>query len=106
MALKLGAFDGGTMRASLASVLGISAKQFRQFMLYADPDNTGNIFLGDVTVTSAGANRTLKIPPGISINLGPDGADRPFVVDTDALYCVGSAAAQVLFVIANTDDGR
>lgn len=106
MALVLGKFDGGTTRAKLSAVLGVSAKQFRQLTLYADPDNSGSLYFGGVTVTSVPANEKLKLKAGISMNLGPNDCDRPFVVDTDSIYVVGSAASQVLWIIANTDDGR
>lgn len=106
MALVMGKFNGGTTRAKLSAVLGVNAKQFRQFTLYADPDNTGSLYFGGVDVTSVPANEHLKLKAGISMNLGPQSNDRPFVVDTDSLYVVGSAASQVLWIIANTDDGR
>jgi hypothetical protein len=106
MALVLGKFNGGTTRAKLSAVLGVSTKQFRQFTLYADPDNTGSLYFGPVGVTSVPANEKLKLKAGISMNLGPQSDQRPFVVDTDSLYVVGSAASQTLWIIANTDDGR
>lgn len=106
MALVLGKFDGGTTRAKLSAVLGVSSKQFRQFTLYADPSNTGALYFGGVDVTSVPANEHLKLAAGVSVNLGPQSNDRPFVVDTDATYVVGSAASQVLWIIANTEDGR
>lgn len=106
MALVLGKFDGGTTRAKLSAVLGVSTKQFRQFTLFADPDNTGSLYFGGVGVTSVPANEKLKLKAGLSMNLGPQSNDRPFVVDTDTIYVVGSAASQVLWVIANTEDGR
>lgn len=106
MALVLGKFDGGTTRAKLSAVLGVSTKQFRQFTLYADPDNSGSLYFGGATVTSVPANEDLRLKAGISMNLGPSANDRPFVVDTDSIYVVGSAASQVLWIVANTDDGR
>ncbi len=106
MALVLGKFNGGTTRAKLSAILGVNAKQFRQLTLYADPDNSGSVYLGPVTVTSVPANETGRLKAGVSLNLGPQNSDRPFVVDTDRTYVVGSAASQVLWVIANTDDGR
>jgi hypothetical protein len=106
MALVLGKFNGGTTPAKLSAVLGVSGKQFRQFTLYADPDNGGSLYFGGSDVTSVPANEHLKLKAGISINLGPQANDRPFVVDTDATYVVGSAAGQVLWIVANTDDGR
>lgn len=105
MALVLGKFNGGTTRAKLSAVLGVSGKQFRQFTLYAAPGNTGTVRFGTVTVTDV-ANEKLALAAGTSMNLGPNDSDRPFVVDTDSIYVVGSAAAQVLYVIANTEDGR
>jgi hypothetical protein len=106
MALILAKFNGGTTRAKLSAILGVSTKQFRQFTLYADPDNSGSVYLGPATVTSVPANETGRLKAGVSINLGPQDCDRPFVVDTDRLYAVGSAASQVLYLIVNTDDGR
>jgi len=105
MALKMAKFNGGTTPASLASVLGFSGKNFRQFVVWADPDNTGSVYLGGSDVTSAPANEHLKLKADKSVNLGPQDAGRPFVVDTDGWYVVGSAASQILWVIANTDDG-
>lgn len=105
MAVILGKFNGGTNRASLASVLGQASKRFRQFSLYADPANGGSVYVGGVDVTSAPLNDHLRIAAGASINLGPQSNDRPFIVDTESWYVVGSAAGQILYLIANTDDG-
>lgn len=106
MAFVPGKFNGGTTPAKLSSILGTTSKQFRQFTLYADPDNTGTVYYGRSNVTSVPANELGKLKAGISINLGPQDSERPFVVDTESLYVVGSAASQVLWVIANTEDGR
>lgn len=106
MALVMGKFNGGTTRAKLSAVLGVNAKQFRQFTLYADPDNSGSVYLGGVDVTQVPANEHLRLKAGVSMNLGPDGANYPFVVDTDTWYVIGSAASQILYMVANTDDGR
>lgn len=95
----------GTTAAKLSAVLGSSGKQFRQFTVYADPDNAAAAYLGPSTVTSVGANRVTKLKPGISISLGPQSNDRPFVVDTDALYVVAAAAEDVYFIV-NSEDGR
>ncbi len=47
MALVLAKFDGGTTPASLASILGTGVKKhFRQFVIWADPDNSGSVYLG------------------------------------------------------------
>lgn len=105
MALFLGKFNNGATRQRLSAVLGTTQKTFRQFTLYADPDNGGTIYIGGVDVTSAPANEHLKLKAGISMNLGPQSDARPFIVDTEAWYVVGSGAGQVLWVIANTDDG-
>ena len=106
MALVLGKFNGGTTRSKLSAVLGVNSKQFRQFTLYSDPDNTGALYFGTVTVTSVPANELLKLKAGVTLNLGPDSGQYPFTVDTDKFYVVGSAASQVLWIVANTDDGR
>jgi len=106
MSLQLGKFDGGTTRAKLSAVLGVTGKQFCQFTLYADPDNSGSLYIGGVDVTNVPANEHLKLKAGVILNLGPVSGDRPFVVDTDHWYVVGSAASQVLWIVANTDDGR
>lgn len=106
MALVLAKFDGGTTPAKLSAVLGTKKKQFRQFVLYADPANTGSVYLGGSDVTNVPANEHAKLAAGVSLNIGPQSSDRPFVVDTDNWYVVGSAASQVLWVTANTDDGR
>lgn len=105
MALVMGKFDGGITAASLWSILGIEKKQFRHFMLYADPDNSGSVYIGHSNVTSAPANEHFKLKAGVTLNLGPSDAQRPFVVDTEYWYVVGSGASQVLWVVANTDDG-
>ncbi len=105
MALVLAKFDGGTTPASLASILGTGVKKhFRQFVIWADPDNSGSVYLGGSDVTSAPTNEHLKLKADKSLNLGPSDAQRPFVVDTEHWYVVGSAASQVLWVIVNTDD--
>jgi hypothetical protein len=105
MALVLGKFKSAT-RVKLSDTLGITAKQFRQFVLYADPANGGSVYAGGSTVTGVPANEKLRLAAGASLNLGPDNADRPFVVDIEALYLIGSDANQICYVIANTDDGR
>lgn len=102
--LLLGKFDGGATPATLASVLGSTKKNFRQFDLYCDPDNTGSVYLGGSDVTSVPANEHLKLGKGVTLNLGPKGSERPFVIDTETWYVVGSAASQVLYVIALADD--
>ncbi len=106
MALILAKFNSGLTRSKLSAVLGTTRKQFRQFVLYTDPDNTGSVYLGPSTVTGVPANETFRLIKDKSLNLGPQDAGYPFVVDTEALYCVGSAADQILYVIANTDDAR
>jgi hypothetical protein len=95
----------GTTPAKLSAVLGTSLKHFRQFTVYADPDNAAAAYLGPSTVTSVGANSVTKVKPGISISLGPQSDARPFIVDTDRLYVVAAAAESVYFIV-NTDDGR
>ncbi len=105
MALILAKFDGGTTPAKLSAVLGVTKKHFRQFTLYADPANSGSVYIGGSDVTSAPANEHFRLAAGLSFNLGPQDAQRPFVVDTDTWYVVGSAASQILYVLANTDDG-
>lgn len=104
--LVLGKFNGGATRSKLSDVLGTTAKQYRQFTVWADAGNTGSVHLGPSTVAAAGTDAKLTLAAGQSVNLGPQGSDRPFVVDVERLYCVGSAASQVLYVIANVDDGR
>lgn len=103
--LVLGKFNGGTTRAKLSDVLGTTRKNFRQFTLYADPANTGNLYFGPSTVTDVPANEELKLAAGLSINLGPQSGAWPFFVDTESLYVVGSAAGQILYIIAQVDDG-
>lgn len=94
----------GSTRAKLSAVLGTSLKHFRQFTVYADADNAAAAYLGPVTVTSTGTDHVTKIKPGISISLGPQSNERPFVVDTERLYVVAAAAENVYFIV-NTDDG-
>lgn len=110
MALVLGKFNNGATRQKLSAVPStpgsLAGKQYRQFVLWADPDNTGTVYLGGVTVTGVPANEFMKLKAGASINLGPDGSDRPFVVDTDSIYVVGSGVSQILWIIAQHDDGR
>lgn len=102
--LFLGKFDGGLTRATLASVLGTTKKDFRHLSVMADTGNSGSVYLGGSDVTGVPANEKLKLAAGITMNLGPIGTERPFVVDTEALYVVGSAASQVLWVVAIVDD--
>lgn len=98
MALPLGKFKSATA-VKASAVLGVPGKQFRQFILYADPNNTGSIYAGESDVTGVPANEKLRLAAGVSVNLGPGGRDW-FVVDTDQLYLVGSDADQVCYIIA------
>lgn len=105
MALIPAKFKSATA-VKLATTLGHARKHFRQFTLYADPANTGSIYLGLANVTGVPANELLKIAAGVSVNLGPQNNERPFVVDTDRHYLVGSDANQICWVVVNTDDGH
>lgn len=91
---------------TFASVLGTGVgKRFRQFTLYADPDNAGSCYFGGSNVTGVPANEKLKLKAGLSMNLGPESGARPFTVDLDSLYFVGSDANQICYFIVETDDG-
>ena len=106
MALQFAMFDGGATAASFAATLGNAKKQFRQFTIYADPDNSGDLYFGLSTVTGVPANQLFHLKAGLSMNLGPQDSERPFIVDTSRWYVVGSAASQKCYFIVNTDDGR
>ena len=54
----------------------LTAQAFRAVSIAANPDNTGNIFLGDVTVSSANG-RILK--PGDAIDLAIDNLNRLYI---------------------------
>jgi len=104
MALILKKHTGDTA-AQVSAVLGVSTKQFRQFTVYASPDNAAMAYLGPSTVQDDGTAHDLGINTGLSINLGPQDSERPFVVDTDRLYVV-AAAGEIVYFIVNTEDGR
>lgn len=105
MALILAKLKSATA-VKLSAALGIDHKQFRQFIVWADDDNTGNIYIGKSNVTGVPANELMKLKPTKSVNFGPVSCERPFVVDTDRWYAVGSDANQVLWIQALVEDQR
>jgi len=105
MALKAGTFNGGASRAKLSSVIGHTRQDFFEVEVIADPANTGSVYLGPVTVTTAGVDATLRLVAGASKRYGPYNQGS-FQMDLSALYAVGSAAAQLLYVHAITAQGR
>lgn len=106
MALILKKYTGGAVE-QLSAVLGTGKKQFRQFSMFADSGNgAGGVYVGPSTVTNAPANEVLSLAAGVSLNLSPQLAERPFVVDTDELYVVGANAGDILWLQAVTDDAR
>src|SRR5436190_9565565 len=79
---------GTTRQTLLGSGNDVAA---REVWITADSANTGSIFLGDVTVTSAGAGNVFtKLVAGAGIVLQ--------VTNTNDLYAVGSASGQVFYV--------
>ena len=94
----------GNVATKVSTILGTTAKRFRQFTIYGDPDAAGISYLGPSTVVAAGTDHTSKIKPGISISLGPQANERPFTVDTEQLFAVAQAGENLYFIV-NTDDG-
>lgn len=105
MALKAGKFNGGTTRAKVSTVIGHTRQDFFEVEFVADPGNSGNVFLGPVTVDLAGVDATMKLVAGASKRFGPYHKGS-FRMDLAALYVVGSAASQVCYVNAITAEGR
>ena len=103
MALKSGKFDGGTTRAKLSTVISHTKQDLLELEIVADPDNTGQLYLGPVTVTQAGVDAIIQLNAGYSKRWAPG---VPFRIDLTALYIVGSAASQVGYITALTADGR
>jgi len=106
MALKGGLFNGGTTRAKVSTVMSYTRKDFFEIEFVADPNNTGQVYLGPVTVTDAGVDAYIQLNAGYSKRYGPYNAGGGFVLDPAALYIVGSAASQVCYVNAITAEGR
>jgi hypothetical protein len=105
MALKSGQFDGGTTRAKVSSVISHTRKDWFEIEFVADPDNTGTVYLGPVTVDNAGTDAVMKLKAGYSKRFGPY-HQGSFQLDPTTLYVVGSAASQVCYVNAITAEGR
>ena len=106
MALKSGQFDGGTVRAKVSTVISHTRKDFFEIEFVADPNNTGQVYLGPVTVTDAGVAATMQLNAGYSKRFGPYNAGGGFILDPTTLYVVGSAASQVCYINAITAEGR
>ncbi len=105
MALKSGQFNGGATRAKLSTVISHTRQDFFEVEVIADPDNTGELYLGPVTVDSSGTDAVLKLKANASKRWGPFHAGS-FQMDLGALYVVGSAASQIAYVHAITAEGR
>lgn len=105
MALKAGKFDGGTTRAKVSTVISHTRQDWFEIEFVADPDNTGQVYLGPVTVTQAGVDATLQLNAGFSKRFGPYNQGS-FQLDPTTLYVVGSAASQVCYINGITAEGR
>lgn len=97
MAANINKFNGGTTSAKVSAVLGHTKKRFKQFSYWADPDNSGRVRLGGSDVTDV-ANDDQSLEAGRSVTFGP--FNEPFVLDTESLYVVGSAAGQICYFAA------
>ena len=106
MALKGGKFDGGATRAKVSTVLSYTRKDWFEIEFVADPNNTGQVYLGPVTVAAAGTDAYIQLNAGYSKRYGPYNAGGGFVLDPATLYIVGSAASQICYVNAITAEGR
>jgi len=106
MALKGGLFDGGTARAKVSTVISYTRKDFFEIEFVADPNNTGQVYLGTVAVSSVGANAFIQLNAGYSKRYGPYHSGGGFVLDPTTLYVIGSAASQVCYINAITAEGR
>jgi hypothetical protein len=105
MALKAGQFNGGTTRAKVSTVIGYTRQDLFEIEFVADPENTGKVYLGPVTVDLNGVAATMQLNAGASKRFGPYNQGS-FRMDLTALYVVGSAASQVCYVNAITAEGR
>lgn len=106
MALKGGLFNGGTTRAKVSTVLGFSRKDWFELEFVADPDNSGQVYLGPVTVDNTGTDAYIQLNAGYSKRFGPYNAGGGFVLDPTTLYVVGSAASQICYINGITAEGR
>ena len=93
--VKLATFNGGQTRAKLSTVLSYTKQDFDEIELVADGDNTGIVHLGPVTVADVGTDSCLALKSGQSLRIAPG---HPFVFNLEAIYAVGSAASQKLYV--------
>jgi len=105
MALKAGQFNGGTTRAKVSTVISYTRQDLFEIEFVADPDNSGKVYLGPVTVDLNGVAATMQLNAGASKRFGPY-HQGSFQMDLAALYIVGSAASQVCYVNAITAHGR
>jgi len=105
MALKSGRFNGGTTRAKVSTVISLTRQDLFEIEFVADPANSGNVYLGPVTVDLNGVDAIQKLVAGASKRFGPYNQGS-FQIDLESLYVVGSAASQVCFITAITADGR
>lgn len=105
MALKAGKFDGGSTRAKTSTVISHTRQDLFEIEFVADPNNTGNVFLGPVTVDLNGVDATMQLVAGASKRFGPYNKGS-FKMNLEALYIVGSAASQICYVNAITAEGR
>jgi hypothetical protein len=105
MALKAGKFDGGTTRAKTSTVISLTRQDLFEIEFVADPDNSGKVYLGPVTVDLNGVDAYIQLNAGASKRFGPYNQGS-FQMDLEALYIVGSAASQICCVTAITADGR
>ena len=105
MALKAGKFNGGATRAKVSTVISLTRQDLFEIEFVADPANSGSVYLGPVTVDSAGVDATMRLVAGASKRFGPY-HDGSFQIDLESLYVVGSAASQICYVNAITAQGR
>ena len=105
MSLKAGKFDGGTTRAKTSTVISYTRQDLFEIEFVADPDNSGKVYLGPVTVDLNGVDAYIQLNAGASKRFGPY-HHGSFQIDLESLYVVGSAASQVCYINAITAHGR
>ena len=86
-------YEGGPVVVGTSAIQMTFVRVTNSIQIEADIGNTGFIYVGKSSVTSAGANAITKLEPGATIIMDLNDAD-------DAVYAVADAAGQTVYKLA------
>lgn len=94
---------GGSTLKKLSVVLGATGVHaFKQLSIMADKNNSGQVLLGDSTLTTAGVGCGRVIEAGDTFQIGPE----EITSDLASVYLLGSDTNQKAYITLATGDKR